>query len=193
MMKLFLSLALMPSPLQLTIISNGRLRDVVVAVQKSSFAWALDRSNGDIVWFTKAGPGALEGGGVCGAASDGVRVYTNIVNGDRLPFTLKPSTQITTGKILRTTANPSNDTAHGPVTTVNGVLFAGSVPPTGPVYAMDARTESIIWTFNSGATVYVGASSIYGCIFIGHGYSIGLAKFHPTWNTGKYLFAFCVT
>ncbi|KAL0385737.1 UNVERIFIED_CONTAM: hypothetical protein Sradi_2968000 [Sesamum radiatum] len=40
------------APMLLSIVSNGRLRDVVVAVQKSGFAWALDRDNGDIVWFT---------------------------------------------------------------------------------------------------------------------------------------------
>ncbi|KAH6770667.1 hypothetical protein C2S52_015470 [Perilla frutescens var. hirtella] len=191
------------APMQLTIFSNGTLRDVVVAVQKSGFAWALDRDNGDIVWFTKAGPGSLEGGGVWGAASDGVRVYTNIVNNDRLPFTRTPSGRTTTaggwvamdvnsGKIVWSTANPSNETAHGPMTVVNGVVFAGSVAPSGPVYAMDARTGAIIWRFETGATVYGGASSSYGCIYIGHGYSIGLAKFHPTWNTGKYLFALCI-
>lgn len=40
------------APMLLTIFTNGRFRDVVVAVQKSGFAWALDRSNGDIIWFT---------------------------------------------------------------------------------------------------------------------------------------------
>ncbi|XP_022850628.1 uncharacterized protein LOC111372513 [Olea europaea var. sylvestris] len=191
------------APMLLTIRSRSRLRDVVVAVQKSGFAWALDRDNGDIIWLRKAGPGSLEGGGVWGAATDGVRVYTNIVNGDNLPFTLQPSTRTTTaggwvamdantGEILWTTANPSNDTAHGPVTIVNGVLFAGSVAPSGPVYAMDARTGAILWSFNTGATVYGGASASYGCVFIGHGYSIGLARFHPTWNSGNSLFAFCI-
>ncbi|KAL8035605.1 hypothetical protein ABFX02_12G108100 [Erythranthe guttata] len=191
------------APMLITIISNRRLRDVVVAVQKSGFAWALDRDNGDIVWFTKAGPGSLEGGGVWGAATDGARVYTNIVNNDNLPFTLKPSTQTTTsggwvamdantGRILWTTANPSNESAHGPVTVVNGVLFAGSVAPSGPVYAMDARTGAIIWSFEIGATIYGGVSVSYGCVYIGHGYSVSLAKFHPTWNSGKYLFAFCI-
>ncbi|KAG6429683.1 hypothetical protein SASPL_107735 [Salvia splendens] len=152
----------------------------------------------------KAGPGGLEGGGVWGAASDGLRVYTNIVNSNNEPFTLKPSTRNTTaggwvamdantGKILWTTADPKNKTAHGPVTIVNGVLFAGSAVPTCPVYAMDARTGAIIWTFETGATVYGGVSSSYGCIFIGQGYSIGFAKFHPTWTSGKYLFALCIT
>lgn len=39
------------APMLLSINSKGRFRDIVVAVQKSGFAWALDRDNGDIVWF----------------------------------------------------------------------------------------------------------------------------------------------
>ncbi|XP_075077911.1 uncharacterized protein LOC107809953 [Nicotiana tabacum] len=191
------------APMLLTIFSNGRLRDIVVAVQKSGFAWALDRNTGHIVWVKKAGPGSLEGGGVWGAATDGRRVYTNIVNGNRVPFTLAPSNQTTTaggwvaldantGQILWTTADPSNDTAHGPVTIVNGLLFAGSVAPNGPLYAMDASNGKILWTFNTGATIYGGVSVSYGCVYVGHGYSISLAKFHPTWTSGTSLFAFCI-
>lgn len=40
------------APMLLTISRGGRKRDVAVAVQKSGFAWALDRDNGDVVWFT---------------------------------------------------------------------------------------------------------------------------------------------
>lgn len=41
------------APMLLTIRPNGTRRalDVVVAVQKSGFAWALNRDNGSIVWF----------------------------------------------------------------------------------------------------------------------------------------------
>lgn len=159
-----------------------------------------------IILVQKAGPGSIEGGGTWGAATDGrSRVYTNIVNGDRLPFRLAPTNRTTTaggwvaldastGQILWTTANPSNDTAPGPVTLVNGVLFASSVAPNGPVYAMDAATGKILWSFNTGATIYGGASVSYGCVFIGHGYSVGLLKsFHPNWTNGKYLFVFCIS
>ncbi|KAK1582481.1 hypothetical protein Q3G72_015457 [Acer saccharum] len=59
------------APMLLTIYANGTIRDVVVAVQKSGFAWALNRDNGEIVWFKLAGPGGEEGGGQWGAATDG--------------------------------------------------------------------------------------------------------------------------
>lgn len=38
------------APMMLSILYNGRRRDIAVAVQKSGFAWALDRDTGDIVW-----------------------------------------------------------------------------------------------------------------------------------------------
>ncbi|RVW82636.1 hypothetical protein CK203_037385 [Vitis vinifera] len=91
---------------------------IVIAVQKSGFVWALDRNNGSLIWATEAGPGGLSGGGTWGAATDGIKVYTNIVNSDSKNFTLKPSEKNTTaggwvameagtGKILWSTANPS--------------------------------------------------------------------------------------
>ncbi|KAM5567146.1 hypothetical protein ABKV19_015318 [Rosa sericea] len=191
------------APMLLTIHPNGTRRDVVVAVQKSGFAWALDRDNGNIVWFKLAGPGSNEGGGIWGAATDGRRVYTNIANGQRQMFPLAPSNLTTTagawvaldadtGKILWSTANPSNDTAQAPVTVANGVVFAGSVASNGPIYAMDATTGKILWSINTGSTIYGGVSASYGCIYLGNGYTVGLAKFHPTWTGGTSLFAFCV-
>lgn len=190
------------APMLLTIFDNGKLRDVVVAVQKSGFAWALDRDDGAIVWFKLAGPGSLEGGGIWGAANDGKRVYTNIVNGNRKNVTLTPSNATTTagmwvaldantGKIIWSRENPSNDTAQGPVTVVNDVLFAGSVAPNGPIYAMDTQNGDILWSYNTGATVYGGMSAAYGCVFLGNGYTVGTAAFHPTWTPGTSMFAFC--
>jgi len=39
------------APMLLTIFPGGVMRDIVAAVQKSGFVWALDRDNGEIVWF----------------------------------------------------------------------------------------------------------------------------------------------
>lgn len=191
------------APMLLTIIANRTVRDVVVAVQKSGFAWALDRNDGSIVWFKKAGPGGLEGGGVWGAATEGKRVYTNIVNSYNLNFTLSPSNQTTTsgayvaleansGQILWSIADPANDALNGPVTIANGVLFGGSVAPQGPFYAIDAASGRVLWSYNTNATVYGGAAVSYGCAYVGSGFKVGLADFHPTWTAGTSLFAFCV-
>ncbi|KAH0991472.1 hypothetical protein GBA52_002955 [Prunus armeniaca] len=157
------------APMLLTIHPNRTRRDVVVAVQKSGFAWALARDNGTIVWSKVKSVwntrrlihlldfvvGGSKGGGIWGAATDGRRVYTNIANGDRENFTLAPSSQTTTagarvaldadsGEILWTTANPSNDTAQAPVTVANGVVFAGSAASNGPIYAMKALWKNFV-------------------------------------------------
>ncbi|KAF9626574.1 hypothetical protein IFM89_036089 [Coptis chinensis] len=123
------------APMMLTIIVNGTKRDIVAAVQKSGYAWALDREDGRILWCTVAGPGSLVGGGIWGAAADQRRVYTNIANGLQINFTLAPSKKTTTagawvamdahtGRILWSIANPRNTTTGGPVTVANNVLFA---------------------------------------------------------------------
>ena len=106
------------------------------------------------------------GGGTWGAATDNERVYTNIANSNGKNFTLLPSKKTTTaggwvtmdansGKILWSTANPSNSTSAGPITVSNDVLFAGSTHPKGPIYAKKAKTGEILWTYETGATVCV--------------------------------------
>lgn len=143
------------------------------------------------------------GGGIWGAATDNNRVYTNIANSDRMNFTLRPSKLVTTaggwvameaktGKILWSTADPSNSTAFGPVTVANGVVFAGSTNAKGPIYAIDARTGKIMWSYQTGASVNGGISVSNGCIYVGHGYTLGLGSFF-SYTSGTSLFAFCIS
>ncbi|XP_073146046.1 uncharacterized protein [Henckelia pumila] len=178
-------------------INTTQLLDIVVAVQKSGYAWALDRNNGNIIWSTEAGPGGTNGGGTWGAATDSKRVYTNIANSDKKNFTLLPSNEVTTGggwvaldpgtgRIIWSTAVPYNTTTN-PVTIANGVLFAGSTYKTGPVYAIDGTTGAILWSYETGASIYGGLSVSRGCIYVGNGYHI-----NPSFTAGTSLFAFCV-
>ncbi|KAF5735529.1 hypothetical protein HS088_TW15G01036 [Tripterygium wilfordii] len=85
------------APMMLSVFVHGRMKDIVVAVQKSGFAWALDRDNGSLIWSTEVGPGGMAGGGTWGSATDEKRVYTNLVNSNRYNFTLKPSNRFTNG------------------------------------------------------------------------------------------------
>ncbi|RVW71677.1 Polyvinylalcohol dehydrogenase [Vitis vinifera] len=179
------------APMMLSIYVNGTMRDIVVAVQKM------------VLLMKEAGPGGLAGGGTWGATTDGKRVYTNIVNSNGKNFTLKPSDTITTtggwvamdantGETLWSTANPSNATSNGPVTIANGVLFAGSTHPTGPMYAMEAASGRILWSHNTGASVYGGASVSSGCIYVGSGYSVNIGT-SLSFTGGTSLFAFCLS
>ncbi|KAL5582346.1 hypothetical protein UlMin_014788 [Ulmus minor] len=180
------------APMMLSIRVNETYSpDIVTAVQKSGFAWTLDRDNGDIVWFTEAGPGSFAGGGYWGAATDKKRVYTNIANAGALNFTLIPSHRNTTaggwvamdansGEILWSTGDPYNATASGPVSVANGVLFGGSTSGRGPIYAKDAKTGHILWSYDDG------------CIYVGNGYKTGIAASFPSYTAGTSLFAFCI-
>ncbi|KAL0350914.1 UNVERIFIED_CONTAM: Polyvinylalcohol dehydrogenase [Sesamum radiatum] len=190
------------APMMLSINANGTKLDIVVAVQKSGFAWALDRNNGDLVWSTEAGPGGAAGGGTWGAATDKRRVYTAIANGNRQNVTLVPSNNVTaggfwvamdahTGRILWSTATPNNSVSN-PVTIANGVLFAGSIYRTGPVYAINGKTGEILWSYDTGGSVYGGLSVSEGCIYVGNGYAVGTGVAFLGTTAGTSLFAFCI-
>lgn len=189
------------APMMLTTCVNGTKKDIVVAVQKSGFAWALDRDNGTLQWFTEAGPSGQAGGGIFGASTDEKRVYTNIANSDAKNFKLLPTNMNTTaggwvgmdamnGEIIWTTANPSNSSANGPVSVANEVVFAGSMDKLGHIYALNAKNGKIVWSYETGANVYGGMSISNGCIYVGHGYNVSLG--YPRRVGGTSLFAFCV-
>ncbi|XP_027353565.1 uncharacterized protein LOC113863957 [Abrus precatorius] len=189
--------------MMLTIDVNGTKQDIVVAVQKSGFSWALNRDNGKLSWVTAAGPGGFGGGGTWGAATDEKNVYTNIVNSDNKNFTLKPSNKnITTGgwvamevgngKILWSIANPTNATTNGPVTVANGIIFVGSTDIEGFIYAINGNTGDIVWSYKTGSTVFGGMSVSDGCIYLGNGYKIGFGLLTGNYTAGTSLYAFCV-
>ncbi|KAK7374507.1 hypothetical protein VNO80_07937 [Phaseolus coccineus] len=191
------------APMMLTIDVNKTKQDVVVAVQKSGFTWALHRHDGKLIWSTEAGPGGVAGGGTWGAATDKERVYTNIVNSDGKNFILRPSNKTTrtggwvamegkSGKILWSTENPSNANAYGPVTVANGIVFAGSVDSKGPIYAINAESGNIVWSYETGSTVYGGMSVSDGCIYVGNGYKVGIGLNLGNYTAGTSLLAFCV-
>ncbi|KAK0583860.1 hypothetical protein LWI29_004146 [Acer saccharum] len=88
------------------------------------------------------------------------------------------------GKILWSIADPSNALAFGPVTLANGVLFAGSTHGKGPIYAMNAKTGKVLWSYDTGGTVYGGMSVSNGCIYIGNGYTVSNGAFFPSFTAG---------
>jgi polyvinyl alcohol dehydrogenase (cytochrome) len=112
---------------------------------------------------------------------------------------------VDTGKILWQTPDPSSfrplkgtyfnaawgsglgdgffGTALGPSTIANGVLFTGSMDREGHMYALDAATGAILWTFASGASVASAPAVVDGVVYWGSGYHTGFE------NTKLYAFA----
>jgi polyvinyl alcohol dehydrogenase (cytochrome) len=160
---------------------NGHLQTVVGAGQKSGIYWAIDPDTGAVLWSTKVGPDGGTGGIQWGTATDGTRIYVAIANSDHQAYTLVPSGQTVTGgawsaldpatgRILWQTADPHNAVDVGPVTVANGVVYAGAVDRKGHMYALNAATGAIRWTFASGGSVAGGPAISNGVIYWGSGY-----------------------
>jgi len=184
----------------LTADGEETIRDVLALGQKSGVVWMLDRLNGSVIWATAAGPGGSAGGATWGSATDGIRIYTNIVNSKNLNFTLRPSSEVinggawvamnaSTGDILWSTAVPGGYYAHGPVSISNGVVLVGSAGPPGGVYGLDAETGSVLWSAPTVGSVYGGFSVDDCCGYIGTGVNANAVGKNTT--GGQTIYAFC--
>jgi polyvinyl alcohol dehydrogenase (cytochrome) len=189
----------------------GVTRDVVGAGQKSGVYWAVDPDTGNVLWKTQVGPGGHLGGIHWGTATDGQRIFVGVndENGGRymLGGTGEQAGTATsvgswaaldpgTGSILWQIANPSmtaplmSASVNGPVAVVNGVVFAGSMDASGTMYAIDASSGKVLWSFPSGATVYSGPAVVGGSVYWGNGYPPGRLGFGTPGHT---LYAFAVS
>jgi polyvinyl alcohol dehydrogenase (cytochrome) len=187
---------------------NHRPETLVGDGQKSGIYWMFNAANGNIVWDTLVGPGTSLGGIEWGSAYDGVRIYAPEANPDTTggpPNTynlfgggigtggswaaLNPQT----GAFDWQTAVPGNYAALGPVSEANGVLYGASMDPsaTDPdMFALDASTGKILWSFAAGSSVNAGPAIVDGTVYWGSGYS-HLGPFLPFTGNDK-LYAFSV-
>lgn len=178
---------------------NGKKMELLGAGQKSGIYWALNPDNGNVVWSTQASPGGVMGGLQWGSATDGVRIYTAASNSYFIPHVMGPGPMFgqeikggfwsaldaATGEVLwensgTTLAFPTLLGAppvdaiamnQGPVTVANGVMYAGALDQEGTMYAFNAATGNILWSFASGGSVNSGAAVVNGVVYWGSGYS----------------------
>ena len=167
--------------------ATGRPRQVLGIGQKSGDYWAINPDNGSVLWKTKVGPGGLGGGVEFGTATDGARIYVAEANTSQLPFTLSGSGPFAgmtvtsgywsalnpaTGAILWQTPDPQASKNPGFVTVANGVVYAGSAAGSGGnMYALDASTGDVLWSFASGGSVFSAPAVVQGKLFWGSGYT----------------------
>ncbi|NRF67855.1 PQQ-binding-like beta-propeller repeat protein [Aquincola sp. S2] len=165
---------------------KGKPLELVGAGQKSGQYWALNPDTGAVVWVTQTGPGGTAGGLQWGSAVDGTRVYTANPNSNAISWTPLggPSTtrggwsalDATTGQILWQTADPlpgagAGGGPSGPVSSANGVVYGCSLDAAGHMYALNAATGAVLWSFASGGSCLSGAAISGGMLFWGSGYS----------------------
>jgi polyvinyl alcohol dehydrogenase (cytochrome) len=68
--------------------------------------------------------------------------------------------------------------AMGPVSVANGLVFAGSMDPEGHMYALDAATGAVRWSFASGGSVMSAPAIVDGMLYWGSGYDRGFNNDH---------------
>ena len=189
-----------------TRLGDGKPRELLGAGQKSGQFWALDPDTGDVVWVTQTGPGGMLGGPQWGSAVDDDRIYVANANSDATPWVLPGGATTTrgiwsalnpsSGELLWQTADPLVDGAHavtratlqGPVTVANGVVYGCSVDDDGPMYALDAASGTVLWSFQSGGSCVAGAAVVDGTVYWGSGYETLSGAWGATGNDKLYAF-----
>jgi polyvinyl alcohol dehydrogenase (cytochrome) len=179
---------------------GGKKRELLGAGQKSGQYWALNPDTGEVVWVTKTGPGGVLGGLIWGSAVDGNQVYVanansaystwTLVGGEIVNSGFWSALDAATGEIAWQTPAPAQRPNLGPVTVANGVVYACSMDVDGHMYAMDASTGVILWSFASGGSCNAGAAVVNGTVYWGSGYaSIGtFLGYQATGNNKLYAF-----
>jgi polyvinyl alcohol dehydrogenase (cytochrome) len=180
---------------------GGKPQDVVGAGQKSGIYWAVDPDTGSVLWKTPVGPGGHLGGIHWGTSVDAKHIYVGVNDETGAAYTLQgtgpqagtsttvgswaaldPSTGVVQWQVANasmTTPLPGGASVNGPLSSVNGVVFGGSMDAQGTMYAFDGATGAVLWSFVSGATVYGGpAIGADGTVYWGNGYP----------NSGRLLF-----
>jgi polyvinyl alcohol dehydrogenase (cytochrome) len=202
------------APMMFQVGNGKKKRDLIGAGQKSGMFWALNPDNGDLVWSTKVGPGGHLGGAMWGSATDGERLYVTISNSQYQPWTLQGKGPFAgqvvtkgfwsalnpeTGAILWQTPDPNDVTpaaskpsggVMAPVTVANGVLYGASLAPAPDartMFAFDAASGAILWSFAAGASVNCGPAIADGVLYWGSGYVGGGLNLG---TPGKTLFTF---
>jgi polyvinyl alcohol dehydrogenase (cytochrome) len=189
---------------------DGGVHDVIGAGQKSGVYWAVDADTHAVLWKTQVGPGGHLGGIHWGTATDGARVYVGVNNQMGIKYKLggagdQAGVQTTvgswaaldsaTGATLWQVANPAmtaplnGASVNGPLSVVNGVVFGGSMDNDGMMYAFDATSGKILWSFKSGGSVYGGAAIVDGVVYWGSGYPSSRLGFG---SDGKAIYAFAL-
>jgi polyvinyl alcohol dehydrogenase (cytochrome) len=191
------------APNEITYQTSNGPKTIIGAGQKSGIYYALDPDTGAVLWATQVGPGSSLGGIEWGSATDGKRIYVAIANLYAIPYgpqgawkagswaALDPAT----GEIQWQIPDPNGAIDIGPMTVVNGVVYAGSMgfstPATAPqpptMFALDATNGKTLWSFSPGSSVNAGATIVNGIVYWGSGYS-HLGSFLGTGNNKFYAF-----
>lgn len=183
------------------VIWRGKGRELILGGQKSGDVWAVNATDGKVVWHHRFGKGSPLGGVHWGIATDGVRVFAPIAD-PNIPAPLNAAglyaIDIASGKVAWSwKARP--DCANGrqarvaicagrfglsaPPLVVDGAVIAGGLD--GRLYVFDAKSGRLLATHdtatpfetvnklkgNGGTIDAAGPFAGDGMLFVGSGYA----------------------
>ena len=176
---------------------------LVGAGQKSGKYWAFDHKTGAVAWVNQVAPGGVTGGLQWGSATDGNRIFVAASNSGpstngggvgAVPWTLMDGTTTTsggwaaldrkTGAVLWTTKDPAGSRAEAAVSATDGVVFGCNLAAAGTMYALNARSGEVLWSYNSGGPCNAGPSIADGMVFWGSGTFISPGGPHKVFAFG---------
>lgn len=181
---------------------TGADQDVglVGAGQKSGMFWTFRAKDGKPVWSRQVAPAGLTGGLQWGSASDGQSIFVAAANSGLTGsattpgvWTLKDGSTTTaggwaaldakTGAVQWTTKDPLGSRAEAAVSGANGVIFGCNLDQVnGTMYALDARTGKVLWSFNSGSGASPFVTGVFGACNAGPSIADGMVF----WGTGAF-------
>ena len=183
------------------VIWRGKGRELILAGQKSGDVWAVQSSDGKVVWRHQFGKGSALGGVHWGIATDGVRVFAPISD-PNVPEPLNAAglyaIDIASGKVAwswRATADCGNGRQarvpicagkfglSAPPLVVDGAVIAGSLD--GRLHVFDGKSGKLMSTHDTaqpfqtvngfkGAGGSIDAAGPFagdGMVFVGSGYA----------------------
>jgi polyvinyl alcohol dehydrogenase (cytochrome) len=189
------------APNEITYQTSGGPQTIIGAGQKSGIYYALNPDTGNLLWETQVGPGSALGGMEWGSATDGNLIYVAISNYFAIPYTnstlgsagswaaLNPAN----GDVVWQTADPNGAIDLAPMAVANGVVYAASMAGTSTtqptMFALNAASGKILWSYAAGSSVIAGATIVDGVAYWGSGYThLGL----PGQTPNNKFFAFSV-
>jgi polyvinyl alcohol dehydrogenase (cytochrome) len=154
----------------------------VGAGQKSGYYHMLNAATGVPLWSVGIGPGGPLGGILWGTASDGASIFiasansskksVKLISGETITWGFWSALNAKTGKVLWQTPEPTQGTeAISSMSTANGVVYVGSEADAGQMYALDAASGTVLWSYASGGSVLGAPSIVDGVLYWGSGYS----------------------
>jgi outer membrane protein assembly factor BamB len=204
-----------PSLVRGFLMDDGVKRDILVIGQRSGVAWNLNAKDGEINEGRVLCPGGELGGFTSGGATDGSGYYLGCVNSNNACHYINSPlfTKTYGGSLSRMNIRGSSiswqipdpnsqisvdadnyneivfgSSMVGSPSLVNDLVIATSASLTGSLLIFSSHTGTILYRYDTGASVFGGVAIYDNCFYFAHGADSDINSY---WTPGYTFFTFC--